>query len=219
MINPSPIQQAPATETLNPSQEEKRRERSTYIKKRTGESPVALRTKAVLRPIFKCAYYLLNYIKKHRILATLTLILLVASIALTSFLATGWWPLGIGNDPVSYQLRDINGGGRIKTWLYAVRDGNTNSVQQIQANMQQPPDANQLVSQFRQASTHGWTSIKVLSTNTQEDTTIDTFVQVEFSSRGPSGTPDTRAVFHFLTVQGSEELYGVDIVTARRVIS
>jgi hypothetical protein len=149
------------------------------------------------------------------------LLLLLASVSLTNYLATGTLPFGISSDPVSYSLRNVSGGGAIKEWLDAARDGDAKTLQTLQSNMptglSQPPDPNQLATQFSETRGRVWKSVRVLSTYTQEDTTEDTFVEVELAEDANSSA-SASIIFHFITVSGKDQVYGVDLVSARKAV-
>lgn len=126
MISPSPTQPPPS-----PQVPERAQSGSTPIRRRTGETPAARFVKAILRPIFKVFYYVINGIRTHKLLTLLTIVLLIASISTTMKLATGEFPLGIGSDPFNFQTKGGSGGDDIKNWLYALRDGNATQMSLI----------------------------------------------------------------------------------------
>jgi hypothetical protein len=205
MISPSPTQQPPEQ---GANDAERRQVRSTPARRRTGQTPAALFLKALFRPIFKLIYYTFRFIRGHKVLSLVALLLLLTSITLTTYATTGQWPYGIGNDPFDFHVRGTNGGGdKVKDWLYALRNGDTSTLQLLDSNMSQPPDPNQLVSQFGQTKARTWKAINVMSVYSQSDTTIDSFVEVDLSSSGPGGDTAGMVVFHFVTLsQGSADL-------------
>jgi hypothetical protein len=212
MISPSPTQPPPITPAS--PEPEKKVVPSTPGKGKTRSGGVV---KAILRPPLKLIYYLIQFIRGHKLLSLGALLLLLLSISLTNYFATGALPLGISNDPVGYSLRNVSGGDAIKQWLYAVRDGDTKTLQSMQANMTQPPDPTQLTTQFSQGSGRVWKSVDLVGTYTQGDTTQDTFVEVELA-QSAGGSTDTSVIFHFITIQGQNQLFGVDISSARKAI-
>jgi hypothetical protein len=177
--------------------------------------------KAILRPPLKLIYYLIQFIRGHKLLSLGALLLLFLSVSLTNYLTTGALPFGITNDPVSYSLRNVDGGTQIKQWLYAVRDGDTKTLTQMQSAMptgiSQPPDPTQLTTQFSQTSGRVWKSVQVVGTYTQDDTTEDTFVEVQLAQDATSSAGAT-LIFHFITAQGQDQLFGVDLSSARKAI-
>lgn len=216
MISPSPTQPPPTS----PATEEKAAS-SPPTKLRTGQTRSARAIKAFFRPFFKGMYYLLQFVRSHKMLCFVALLLLLASIFFTSYLTTRTLPFGIGTDPVSYSLRNVDGGAAIKEWLYAVRDGDTSTVQKMQSTMptgiSQPPDPTQLTTQFSQTSGRVWQSIQLVGTYTQSDTTEDTFVEVALAQDTTSSASAT-IIFHFVTAQGQDQLFGVDLSSARKAI-
>jgi hypothetical protein len=197
MLSPSPTQQPPA-----PASEKKEVAR-TPLKPRMGETPQALFVKSFFRPIFKGIYYLLQGIRKHKLVTLVFILILLASSTVATYLTTGSLPLGIGNDPFNFHIRGGNGGGdAVKNWLYAVRDGDAAAVTLNQRFVQQPPDPNQLINQFSQAKAHlTWKSINVIGVYSESDATIDSFVEVDLSATGPGVSVSGILVWHFTTVQ------------------
>src|SRR6266704_355553 len=165
MLSPSPTQQPPA-----PAPEKKEFAR-TPLKPRMGETPQALSVKSIFRPIFKGIYYLLRGIRTHKLVTLVFILILLASSTVATYLTTGSLPLG--------------GGDAVKNWLYAVRDGDTAAVSLNQRFVQQPPDPNQLISQYSQTKAHlTWKSINVMGVYSESDCTIDSFVEVDLSATG-----------------------------------
>jgi len=168
-----------------------------------GETPQALFVKSIFRPIFKGIYYLLRGIRTHKLVTLVFILILLASSTVATYLTTGSLPLGIGNDPFNFHIRGGNGGGdAVKNWLYAVRDGDTAAVSLNQRFVQQPPDPNQLISQYSQTKAHlTWKSINVMGVYSESDGTIDSFVEVDLSATGPGGSVSGILIWHFTTVQ------------------
>ncbi len=218
MISPSPTQPPPQITPIS-TEPETKIVLSTPEKGKTRRGGVV---KAILRPPLKLIYYLIRFIRGHKLLSLGALLLLLLSTSLTTYLATGTLPLGIASDPVSYSLRNVDGGAAIKKWLYAVRDGDTKTLQEMQSTMptgiSQPPDPTQLTTQFSQTSGRAWKSVHVVGAYTQDDTTEDTFVEVELASDATSSTASASIVFHFVTIQGQDQLFGVDLSSARKAI-
>lgn len=197
MISPSPTQQPPAPERVQPG--------STPIRRRTGETSAARFIKALLRPIFKVFYFIINGIRTHKLLTLLAIVLLVGSISATMKVTTGVFPFGIGSDPFNnFQGKNVNG-DHIKNWLYALRDGNTTQMSLIQQEMimSQPPNVNTLISQYSQAQGHvSWKAITTIGAYNESDTTTDSFVEVDISSQGPGGNVTGIMIWHFTTLSG-----------------
>ncbi len=207
MISPSPTQQPPAP----PAPE--RAPGSTPIRRRTGETPAARFFKALLRPIFKVLYYVINGIRTHKLLTLLAIILLIASISTTMKLTTGEFPYGIGTDPFNFNTNGGSGGDHIKNWLYDLRDGNATAMSLIQQEMimSQPPDVATLISQYSQTQGHvSWRSINVIGTYNESDTTTETFVEVDISSKGPGGSVTGIMIWHFTSLSG--RILTIDLV-------
>ena len=118
MIGPSPTQQKPERDV----KPEVKQVKSTPARRRTGQTPVALFFKAIFRPILKGVYYLLRGIGGHKLLTLAMILLLLASVATTTFFTTGQFPFGIGNDQFNFHVRGSNGGGDVvQNWLRLTR--------------------------------------------------------------------------------------------------
>jgi hypothetical protein len=216
MISP-PTQQPSDQE--NPNTTKPREVKLTPARKRAGQTRTARFVKAIFRPFFKGIYYTLKFVRGHKLLSLGIIILLLASIAATDYFATGQLPYGVGSDPFDFHVRGTNGGGDIvKNWLYALRNGDASTLQLLDANISQPPDPNQLVSQFGQTKSRTWKAINVISAYSESDTTIDSFVEVDFSANGPGGSTTGIVLFHFVTISqgGSEALLNAQPIDFRK---
>jgi hypothetical protein len=187
---------------------------------RLGQTPLVRLIKAILRPIFKLIYYTIKGVRNHFWLTLLLLFLLVASVSLTSYITTQQFPFGVGNDPFNFHIRGSDGGGdHVKNWLYALRDGNVTAMSLLESEllMSQPPDPNQLVAQFSESKAHlQWKSINVLSVSTQSDTTVDSFVEIDFTGPGPGGNVNGIMIWHFTTLpQAQGRILYIDSLPVR----
>ncbi len=200
MLSPSPTQQPPVPPTPAPEQ---KKVGLTPIKPRIGQAPLALFVKGIFRPIFKGIYYLLQGIRKHKLVTLVFILILLASSSIATYVTTGSLPLGIGNDPFNFHIRGGNGGGdAVKNWLYAVRDGDATAVSLNQRFVQQPPNPDQIINQFSEKKAHlTWKSINIIGVYSEADSTIDSFVEVDLSATGPGGSVSGILVWHFTTVQ------------------
>lgn len=214
MISSSPTQQPP---TPSDPPVAKQPEPKPSLRRRPGESPEALFVKSILRPFIKGIYYLLRAIQGHKLLTVLAIILLLASISTTTFFTTGQLPFGIASDPFNFHIRGGDGGGdQVKNWLTALRDGDATKLALDQAGlaMSQPPDPNQLVTQYSQPKAHlSWKAINVAGVYSQADTTVDSFVSIDFVGPGPGGGVNGIMVWHFTTLQG--RILFIDLVSFR----
>lgn len=197
MISPSPTQQPPEQ-----TQPEQKKIEYTPLRKRTGETPAALFIKRIFRPIFKGIYYLMRGMRNHKLVTFIMILLILGSATAANYAATRELPFGIGNDPFNFHIRGSNGGGdQVRNWLYALRDGNVVALSLLDKNMSQPPNAQQLVSQFSQPQGHlTWKAINVINAFQESDSTIDSFVEVDLSANGPGGNVGGYVIWHFVTV-------------------
>jgi hypothetical protein len=202
VISPTPTQQQPAPDE---KPEVKRVVKSTPARKRMGETPAARFVKSIFRPVFKGIYYVLRAIRGHKLLTLAIIVLLLLSITATSYFSTGEFPFGIGHDPFNFHVNGSNGGGDlVQHWLYALRDGDTSALTLLDANISQPPDPSQLISQYSQTQAHlAWKAINVVGVINESDTTVDTFVEVDVSANGPGAPVTGYELWHFTTLSNA----------------
>ena len=212
MISPSPTQQPPEQTASDARKVE------YASRQRAGQTRTALFIKAIFRPIFRGIYYLLRAMRNHKLVAFIMIVLILGSALAANYAITGEWPFGIGHDPFNFHVKGGNGGGeQVQNWLYAMRDGNVVTLQFLDKDMAQPPDVQQLVSQFSQPKGHlTWKAINVLSVYQESDTTIDSFVEVDLSATGPGGNTTGYLIWHFVTVsQSGGVIINVSVVEYR----
>jgi len=96
--------------------------RTTPVKRRLGETPTARTIKGILRPPIKVLYYVSTWTKKHKLSSLAIILLLVASIAATTYAVTDQLPFGINHDPFVFPYNGGKGEGNlVKSWLYACK--------------------------------------------------------------------------------------------------
>jgi hypothetical protein len=226
-VNTAPTQQPPDRDV----KPEEKKVKSTPIKKRTGQTPTARFFKAIFRPILKGVYYLLQAIRKHKLVTFLLLLLLLASSVFATYLVTQTWPFGVGHDQFSFRVNGKNfSGEHVKNWLYALRDGDGSTLSLIGQETEQfielatsgtsaitisPRDTSTLIDTFSQTKTHlTWKTITVLGVSSAPDTTVDSFVEVDTTSLGPGGNVSGIMIWHFITApQG--RLLAISLVSFR----
>ncbi|SRR6266851_748071 len=193
MLSPSPPQQPP---------EQTQPEPKKVARQRAGETSSALFIKRIFRPIFKGIYYLFHGMGNHKLVTFIMILLILGSATAANYAVTREFPFGIGNDPFNFHIRGSNGGGdQVKNWLFALRDGNVVALSLLDKDMSQPPNAQQLVSQFSQPQGHlSWKNINVINAFQEADTSIDSFVEVDLSATGPGGNVSGYMIWHFETV-------------------
>ena len=212
--SPPPTQKPPQTS----EQEKKKIVRNTLARRRAGQTPLALFVKAIFRPIFKGIYYVLQAVRKHKLIAFLMILLVFASASVVNYHETGQAPFGIGYDQFNFQIRGGDGGGeRVKNWLYALRDDDVTTINFLDSFMSSPPDAQTLVSTFSQKLSHlSWRAINVVGKIQESDSTVDSLVEVDLSNFGPGGPVTGYALFHFVTVaQQGGVIVAIDIIPTR----
>jgi hypothetical protein len=138
----------------------------------------------------------------HKLVTFIMILLILGSATAANYAVTREFPFGIGNDPFNFHIRGGNGGGdQVKNWLFALRDGNVVALSLLDKDMSQPPNAQQLVSQFSQPQGHlSWKTINVINAFQEADTSIDSFVEVDLSATGPGGNVSGYMIWHFETV-------------------
>ena len=197
MLSPSPPQQPPEQ-----TQPEPKKVVRTPTRQRAGETSSALFIKRIFRPIFKGIYYLFHGMGNHKLVTFIMILLILGSATAANYAVTREFPFGIGNDPFNFHIRGSNGGGdQVKNWLFALRDGNVVALSLLDKDMSQPPNVQQLVSQFSQPQGHlSWKTINVINAFQEADTSIDSFVEVDLSATGPGGNVSGYMIWHFETV-------------------
>ena len=233
MISPSPTPPAPMppvipgpgpSDRITQQAAEPKKVKLTPAKKRAGQAPLALFVKAILRPIIKLLYYLINGMRKHKIVALIAIILLLGSIGLTSYVLTGTVPLvgGGANDAVSQQIKaNAQLNDNVKVWLYALRDGDLSTLEKMDQSMSQPPDTALYVLQYSEKySGVKWNSISVVGPVTASDKLIDAYVEVNMkpsaSTTASTGATTEVILWHFSTYPLPDgRIFSIDKVTAR----
>lgn len=214
ITNPTPAQKQSAEQ----APQEPKKVTSTP-RRRAGQTPSAMFTKAVLRPIFKGLYYIISAIRSHKLITALIIVLLLGSATAVNFYETGQAPLGIGADQFNFQVHGTNvGGDQVRNWLYALRDGDATAISILDRFLSQPPDPQTLVNTFSQSKAHlAWKSINVLGYRGEPDTSVDSYIEVDFSTVGPGGSVNAFAFFHFTTatLQSGPGIIGVNVEPIR----
>src|SRR5579885_1942422 len=172
MLTPTPTQHRP-----DQPAEPKKTVKMTPSRRRAGQTPLALFVKGLFRPVFKGLYYLLTGMRTHKLLTLIVVLLLLASVFVTNYLAVGTLPFGIASDPFNFHVHGTNGGGdQVKNWLYALRDGNATEISLLDKDISQPPDPSQLISSYSQTQAHlSWRAINVIGVYSESDSSVDSF--------------------------------------------
>ncbi len=206
MLSPSPTQSPPPPPPVQ----------KTNLKVRPGQTPAARFVKALFRPFIKLLYYTIMLIRKNGLVSIGVIVLLLVSISATLYFTTGRLPLGIADDPYNFHINGGDGGGtKVKDWLYALRDGDSTQLRYLEKDMSQPTDPQQLISTYSPSKTHlTWKAEHVLGVYQQDDTTVDSFVQVDLSANGPGGETTGIVIWHFITVSSN----GQDLLLSATVI-
>jgi len=71
-----------------------------------------------------------------------------------------------------------------------------------------------LIAQYSETKNNlTWKAINVLSVSTEQDTTIDSFVEIDVVTHGPGGDAKGELIWHFVTIaQNGGALLSVDLV-------
>ncbi len=234
MLSPSPIRQpsAPPSPSLPPvyPQEEVAAEAtnvvvSTPSRKRFGETPLALAAKALLRPLFKALYYLIQAIRTHKWLTLSILVLLLAGVSFTSRFITGSWiPFSSTSGTV---VQPLQGNPQLSpdvhNWLVALRDADINELIAIEQSMPttaKPNNTALYMLQYSQARANmTWTAVKVTNISVAPDGTQDTYVEVDMTTPATSTQAATNIIvlWHFTTIpQLSGRIVSIDLVSSRQ---
>ncbi len=222
MISPSPVQSP--VDQRGPQSESERR--SAALPPPIPAGPRQKRrgsvVKAILRPILKTLYYIIKWIRAHRIAALIALLLLLVSIFATSYFVTGNAPLtsnsssvknSVANNP---QLSDD-----VKNWLLALQAGNIDTMLSIEKSINpstRPPDTALYLLQFSEPRAQvKWTSVTVSSIKTAPDGLVDTYVEVDMTPSPQvqaQGGTKTVTLWHFAT-DPAGRIYLLDYVSSR----
>ncbi|GCE18247.1 hypothetical protein [Dictyobacter kobayashii] len=197
----------------------------TPARRRAGQSPVALAIKAVLRPIFKLLYYVIRWIRSHKLATLLAILLILASVFATNYLFAGQTPLGASSSSTVQQSVQNNAqiSPDVQNWLLALRSGDLNTMLSIQKSMSastRPPDSALYVLQFSEKYAQvKWTGITVTSINKAPDGMLDMFIEVDMSSTSTStstttGTSNSIVLWHFTTTP-TGQIFLIDYVSGR----
>ncbi|QBD79959.1 hypothetical protein EPA93_29840 [Ktedonosporobacter rubrisoli] len=223
MLSPSPTQQPPESlarpaENVASSEEQRanaeaKKVKLTPLKARMGQAPAALLIKGIIRPILKALYYLIRWIRSHKLLAFIVLILLIASIVLTSYFVTGNAPL---SDNTSSGLQDnpqLN--PYVRTWILALKDGDLNTLQEVDKTIDtqlQPPDTSLYVMAYSEPQAHvKWNALKVLGITKASDGTSDTFIEADITT---ASNQPAIVIWHFTTLPDGRILL-IDVTQPR----
>lgn len=202
----------------------------TPSRRRLGETPAARAIKAILRPIFKALYYAIAWIRTHKLVMLIAIVLLAASIVLTTYFTTGALPFSSSNSASGNSAQqNIQGNPQIspyiQQWLVALQNGDFNSMLTIEKMLPTtnvPPDNGAYLTQYSQKYA-GVTWTKVAVTNsTAPDGTIDTYVTIDMTLPATTTTAAGKmiVVWHFTTVpQVAGRLLQIDFVSARQSLA
>lgn len=225
---PSPTQPAPVQTASHPQPtipaQEMQVKTSTPARRRVGQTPLARILKAILRPVLKGLYYLISWIRKHFAIALAALLLLVASIVLTTYFVTGALPFANSTDTVQQNLKSSpQVSPDVVNWLVALRDADASTMLTLQKSIStstKQPDSSLYIMQFSEK--YGqvkWTGANITSNKTGPDGLVDTFVQVNMTSTNTSSTSNgtkLMSFWHFITAPGGQIL-SIEYVSSRQV--
>ena len=212
--SPTPTQQPPGGQS-----DQTPKKVTSTPRKRAGQAPAAMITKALLRPIFKALYYCISATRNHKLITVIAILLILGSATAVTYSQTGQWPLGFGHDQFNFQVHGSNvGGDQVRNWLYALRDGDELTISVLDRFISTPPDPATLVSTLSEPKAHlTWKAINVLGYRGESDTTVDSYVEIDLSTNGPGGPNSAFAFFHFVTatLQAGPEIIGVNVEATR----
>lgn len=176
--------------------------------------------KAILRPILKVLYYVIRWIRTHRIAALAAILLLLAGVFATSYFITGNAPLvnssnsvrgSIQNNP---QISDD-----VKSWLLALQNGDIDTMLSVEKGMSitsRPPDSALYVLQFSEPRGQvKWTNVSVASIKKASDGLVDSYIEVDMTIP-PQANGATKAIvlWHFAT-DPTGRIYLLDYISMR----
>ncbi|GHO86872.1 hypothetical protein [Dictyobacter formicarum] len=195
----------------------------TPARRRMGQAPLARAIKAILRPIFKLLYYTIRWMRSHKLVTLLAILLVLASIFGTNYLLTGQTPFSSDSSAAVQQSVQQNTqiSPDVQNWLLALRSGDLNTMLNIQKSMgasTRPPDSALYVLQFSEKYAQvKWTGISVTGLNKAPDGMLDIFIEVDMSSTSTSSTTSSSnsiVLWHFTTMP-TGHIFLIDYVSGR----
>jgi hypothetical protein len=175
--------------------------------------------KIILHQLCKTVYYLIRWFWTNKITSCIAALLLLASIALTSYFAIGsWLPLAATDSVAQNVQNNPQLSPDIKSWLLSLRAGNIPAMLAVEKTMNpaaRPPDSALYVLQFSEAHAQvKWTNVYVTNIDMAADGLVDTYVEVDMTpASGTSGT-ETVVLWHFTTTPDGS-IFLLDYVSAR----
>lgn len=219
MLSPSPTQQPPA-----PAPEQKPEPKKvafTPIRRRPGQAPAALFVKSIFRPIFRIFYYLIQWIRRHKLASFLIPVFFVASILVTNYLVTRNTPRPSSADSLSQSLTTgrTNALSDVATWLDGLKQGNLAAMRNVETRIPtaQRPTSASYVLEFSQRAGATWKSEKLIGDSVAADhATEDIFVEVDITdSQGTNAI----LIWHFTIVPALDgRILSIDLVSARQAL-
>jgi hypothetical protein len=221
MISPSPTQ--PPVEQIGPAQHtesERKRDRVVLPPLPPKAKQRGSVIKAILRPILKAFYYIINWMKAHRLAALAAVILLLASIFATSYFVTGSAPLTSSSSSLRESVqKNPQLSDDVRNWLLALQSGDINTMLSIQKSINpssRPPDSGLFVLNFSEPRGQvKWTNVSVPSIKTAADGMVDTYVEVDMTIPAQTNGATREIVLWHFTTDPSGRIYLLDYVSAR----
>jgi hypothetical protein len=175
--------------------------------------------RTIMHALCKIIYYLLRWTWTNRLVSCIAALLLLASITLTSFVATGNWLPITATDSVGQSIQEnAQLSPDIKSWLLALRSGDIGTMLAVQNSMNpatRAPDSALYVLEFSEPRAQvKWTAITVTNMSMAADGMIDTYVEVDMTPTANSQGTETVALWHFTTMPDGS-IFLLDYVSAR----
>ncbi|GCF07471.1 hypothetical protein [Dictyobacter arantiisoli] len=221
---PPPTQIVPAAPQIETPNEERPKVALTPARRRPGQTPLARTIKAIFRPVFKILYYIISWIRTHKLVSLLALALLIGSIVATSYFVGNNAPLASQDSMKSSVQKNTQISPDVQNWLLGLRDGKLNTMLEVEKAMStvhRPPDSSLYVLQFSEKYNQvKWTNVSVTSINAAPDGMIDTFIETDLTVTSTSSTSTSTAptrlivLWHFTTLANGQ-IYLIDYVSAR----
>ncbi len=222
MISPSPT--PPTVEPIGPAQySESESRKDSFVLPPLPPKATQKRgsvIKAILRPILKAFYYVIKWIRAHKIAAFAAIILLLASIFATSYFVTGSVPLTNNSNGVKNSVqKNPQLSDDVKNWILALQNGDIPLMLSIQKSINpstRPPDAALYVLEFSEPRGQvKWTNVDVTSIKTAPDGVVDTYVEIDMTIPAQSnGATKAITLWHFAT-DPAGRIYMLDYVSVR----
>lgn len=220
MIDSPPAQSGPPPISTKQPEPDGQKLTATPYTKSTRQNLFARVIKAIFRPILKVLYYSIKWIRSHRTVSLLAILLLIAGVVGTLFLEGGASLGGSANSGAVAQAVKSNQelSPDVQNWLLALKNGDLTTMLSIDKSINpttRPPDTALYILEFSEPHAGvTWTNVAITGMSQGPDGLTDTFVEIVMTQPSTNGGGTTVSLWHFsTTIDG--RIYLLDYVSAR----